>query len=249
MTGNESDELYQSLRRSPSRAVTFAHLGQSLDGFIATRSGDSRFVNGQANLVHLHRMRSLCDAVIVGAGTIAADDPQLTTRLVDGPSPLRVVIDPGRRLGTHFRVFADGAAPTWLASRTSPASQAGQDRHGAAEVVSVPGAGEEIDLAALLGMLRERGYPRVFVEGGGRTVSAFLAAGLIDRLQLAVASFVMGDGRPGIRLPAPDRLGDCARPVRRVYRMGEDILFDFDLASGGVQDTGRGVPQDVVRVL
>ncbi len=249
MTGNASEELYEPLRGSPSRAVTCAHLGQSLDGFIATRSGDSRFVNGQANLIHLHRMRSLCDAVIVGAGTIAADDPQLTTRLVDGPSPLRVVIDPGRRLGTHYRVFTDGAAPTWLACRASPDGHADFDHHGGAEVVRIPGAGEELDLAALLAMLRGRGYPRVFVEGGGRTVSAFLAAGLIDRLQLAVASFLMGEGRPGIRLPAPDRLGDCARPARRVYRMGEDILFDFDLASGDGQGAGRDAPQDVVRVL
>ncbi|MGB5834942.1 MAG: dihydrofolate reductase family protein, partial [Thiohalocapsa sp.] len=76
-----------------------AHLGQSLDGCIATHTGDSEFVTGPENLLHLHRMRALSDAVVVGAGTIASDDPRLTTRLVSGPNPVRVVLDPDGRLG------------------------------------------------------------------------------------------------------------------------------------------------------
>ncbi len=82
-----------------SRPMTVGHLGQSLDGFIATHSGESQYVTGEENILHLHRMRALSDAVVVGAGTVAADDPQLTTRKVSGPSPLRVVLDPSRRLG------------------------------------------------------------------------------------------------------------------------------------------------------
>jgi riboflavin-specific deaminase-like protein len=239
MAGTEFDELYGTLRDAPAVPVTVAHLGQSLDGFIATRSGDSRFVTSQANLVHLHRMRSLCDAVVIGAGTIAIDDPQLTTRLVAGPSPLRVVIDPQRTLGEHYRVFSDGAAPTLLACGASwlgraglgRAESGGPRRHGRAELLGVAEASGGLDLAALLAALRRRGHARIFIEGGGQTVSSFLAAGLVDRLQIAVASFLIGDGRPAIRLPAPARLGDCARPARRVYRMGDDILFDFDLAT------------------
>ncbi len=95
-----------------ARPVTVGHLGQSLDGFIATHSGDSQFVTGSENLVHLHRMRALCAAVVVGAGTVAADDPQLTTRLVRGPNPLRVIFDPTRRLAPTYRVFTDDAALT-----------------------------------------------------------------------------------------------------------------------------------------
>jgi len=239
MAGTEFDELYGMLRDAPAAPVTVAHLGQSLDGFIATRSGDSRFITGQANLVHLHRMRSLCDAVIVGAGTVACDDPQLTTRLVPGPSPLRVVIDPLRSLGDHYRVFSDGAAGTLLACSASRLEWAGlgqaepgrPPRHGRAELLGLPEAGLGLDLPALLAALRARGCARVFIEGGGQTVSSFLAAGLVDRLQIAVAPFLIGDGRPAIRLPAPALLGDCARPRRRVYRMGDDILFDFDLAA------------------
>jgi diaminohydroxyphosphoribosylaminopyrimidine deaminase/5-amino-6-(5-phosphoribosylamino)uracil reductase len=261
------DELYGTLRDAPANPVTVAHLGQSLDGFIATRSGDSRFVTGPANLVHLHRMRSLCDAVVVGAGTVAIDDPQLTTRLVPGQSPLRVVIDPQRTLGAHYRVFSDGAAPTLVACGVSrlgrwalgPVVQGGPARHGRAELLGVPEAGTGLDLAALLAALRLRGFMRVFIEGGGQTVSSFLAAGLVDRLQIAVAPFLIGDGRPAIRLPPPAQLGDCKRPARRVYRMGDDILFDFDLArarpphlvadpEAGVA-AGRQAEPVVVRVL
>ena len=103
------------------RPLTVGHLGQSIDGFIATHSGDSQFVTGEENLRHMHRMRALSDAVIVGAGTVAADDPQLTTRQVSGPSPLRVVIDPMRRLAPTYRVFQDEAAPTALRLRPRPA--------------------------------------------------------------------------------------------------------------------------------
>jgi diaminohydroxyphosphoribosylaminopyrimidine deaminase / 5-amino-6-(5-phosphoribosylamino)uracil reductase len=107
--------LYRPLFDAPPGEVRIVgHLGQSLDGFIATASGDSRFVTGPDNIVHLHRLRALCDAVIVGAGTVAADDPQLTTREVRGPNPLRVVLDPRRRLDAARRLFTDRAAPTLL---------------------------------------------------------------------------------------------------------------------------------------
>jgi riboflavin biosynthesis pyrimidine reductase len=95
-------------------AVTVGHLGQTLDGRIATESGVSRYVTGPENIVHLHRMRALCDAVLVGAETVRQDDPQLTTRRVSGDSPVRVVVDPRRRLGPGYRVFQDGQAPTLL---------------------------------------------------------------------------------------------------------------------------------------
>lgn len=208
--------------------ITLGHLGQSLDGCIATHSGDSQFVTGQENLRHMHRLRALCDAVIVGAGTVAADDPRLTTRHVTGRNPLRVVIDPMARLAGDYHVFQDGEAPTlYVYVRRFVTGHA--PAPGQAEVLALGDGPNGVDLAGLVAHLRGRGCARIFVEGGGVTVSAFLAAGLLDRVQVAVAPLFIGGGRPAFRLPAANLLRECARPAYRVYRMGGDMLFDCDL--------------------
>ena len=219
-----------------SRPITVGHLGQSLDGFIATHSGDSQFVTGEDNLVHMHRLRALCDAIVVGAGTVAADDPQLTTRRVAGSSPVRAIVDPHRRLTLSARVFVDEAAPTlYFCGRSRIA--AGETHVGAATLVGVDETKNGgADMAQVLAHLRNRGCARVFVEGGGVTVSAFLEANLLDRLQITVAPVFIGDGRPAIRLAPPNRLRDCLRPPCRVFRMGGDVLFDCDL-----RDQGSGI--------
>lgn len=231
--------------------ITVGHLGQSLDGFIATHAGESRFVTGQENILHLHRLRALCDAVVVGAGTVAADDPQLTTRLVPGPNPLRVIIDPARRLGPHHRVFHDEEAETiYLCSRSR--TRPDEQWVGTASIVPVedhadgPGG---VNLGAIMSILRERGCCRVFVEGGGVTVSMFLQANLLDRLHVAIAPLIIGDGRPAIRLPARALLGDCQRPRYRVFRMGGDVLFDCELGATPIDETDTGNDAPVSRII
>jgi riboflavin-specific deaminase-like protein len=226
------------------------HLGQSLDGFIATHAGESQWVTGEENLLHLHRLRALSDAVVVGAGTVAADDPQLTTRLVPGPNPLRVILDPMRRLAEHYRVFQDPSAETLYVCGRSFLRR--DERHfGRATMAAVSDTPEGLNIAEILGLLRGRGCRRIFVEGGGVTVSRFFEANLLDRLHLAVAPLLIGDGRPAIRLRARDALRDCRRPSYRVFRMGADMLFDFDLRSGGEDGATRqlDVQPAVARVI
>ena len=226
-----------------ARPITVAHLGQSLDGFIATHAGESQWVTGEENLLHMHRLRALCDAVIVGAGTIAADDPLLTTRLVDGPSPLRVVLDPARRLTPEHRVFNDDSAETLYVCAES-LIQPGERRFGRATLAGVSGAGEgRVDVTELMRLLRARRCARVFVEGGGVTVSLFLEANLLDRLHVTVAPLLIGDGRPAIRLPPRAALGDCHRPRYRVFRMGGDVLFDLEIESRHAGADGNHVTQ------
>jgi riboflavin-specific deaminase-like protein len=210
--------------------ITVGHLGQSLDGFIATHAGESQSVTGEENIRHLHRMRALCDAVVVGAGTVAADDPQLTTRHVSGPSPVRVVLDPARRLAPHYRVFNDDDADTLYVCARSLARD-GETHFGRASVVAVDDDGDGVDVTAVLRILRARGCHRIFVEGGGVTVSMFLEANLLDRLQIAIAPLLIGDGRPAIRLTPRRALSECHRPRYRVFRMGTDVLFDCELGT------------------
>ncbi|MFO1423705.1 MAG: RibD family protein [Candidatus Competibacteraceae bacterium] len=221
---------------SRDRPLTVAHLGQSLDGRIATTTGASCYVTGPANLTHLHRMRAVCDAIVVGAGTVERDDPQLTTRRVVGPHPVRVVLDPRRRLAADHGLFHDRTAPTLLVcaeARTDPPAP------GEAELVGIPMQGSRLDLRALLQRLWERRLFAVFIEGGGLTVSAFLEQGLLDRLQVTIAPLIIGSGRPGITLPAIVDLSQGLRPRHRRYVMGEDVLFDCRLRDSPGEPTPR----------
>ena len=220
--------------RPAGTAWVIAQLGQSLDGCVATRTGDSSFINGPEYLLHLHRLRAVCDTVIVGAGTVAADNPRLTTRRVAGPHPTRVLLDPQLRLAGYVEtahVFNDGQAPTlWLCDarwRDDAVAQVGADRVLAVSDLLRDDATPHLAHAVVA--LHARGLTRLFVEGGGVTVSRFLAQRCLDRLHLAVAPIIIGGGRPGLRFEGPARVDDCLRPQCSVYRMGQDHLWDLDL--------------------
>lgn len=211
--------IYADFARSGG---VIAQLGQSLDGRIATESGHSHYVNDGAVIDHLHRMRALADAVVIGAGTALADDPALTVRRVEGPNPLRVVIDPRARLPASLQIFNDRQAPT-----VQVVGRATEPRHGRDTLVlDLDSAGA---LDRLLAALAERGCRAVFVEGGGTTVSSFLQAGLLDRLHVAVAPVLIGSGVEALRLPAIDRMDQAIRAPCASYRLGADTLFDLDL--------------------
>jgi riboflavin-specific deaminase-like protein len=203
-------------------------LAQSLDGRIATRSGASFWISGPEDLLHTHRLRALFDAVVVGAGTVRNDNPRLTTRHCAGPSPTRCVIDANRRLASDHHVFAHGGPPTLLFVADDAD---GPSRHGAAEIVRLPRAPDRagLEIGALLASLAARGLRRVFVEGGGVTVSGFLAAGALDRLHVTVAPLVLGAGIPAFTLPCPGQPANGMKLSWVLHRLGDDLLFDIPL--------------------
>ncbi|WP_200932192.1 RibD family protein [Pseudorhodoferax sp. Leaf265] len=230
----EAQQLFALLkplldRQGAGADWTIAQLGQSLDGCIATHCGDAFYVNGPEGLTHLHRLRALCDAVVVGASTASLDDPQLTTRHVAGPNPVRVVLDPRLRVRADARVFRDGAAPTLLVCDATHRAQA-QARLGADQVIALaPEADGRLPLPALRQALAERGLRTLFVEGGGVTVSQFAQQGCLDRLHLIVAPVVIGAGRPGLQVRRADAMAQALRPPTRTFAMGGDVLWDMDL--------------------
>jgi len=202
------------------------HLAQSLDGRIATTCGVSRWLSGDEDLRHTHRMRAIADAVLVGANTVLHDDPQLTVRLCSGDNPVRVVLDPERRLDGSQRVFRDGIAPTLLlvaADRVGSARTLGH-----AEVIPVPRGKHGLDPFEIRRILAARGLPWLFVEGGGITVSRFLAAGALDRLQITVAPVILGSGRPSVVLPEIHDLAHSLRPRTRRFLLGDDTMIECD---------------------
>lgn len=199
-------------------------LAQTLDGRIATTSGSSQWIGGPGDILHTHRLRALCHAVVVGAGTVRHDDPRLTTREVRGPDPVRVVIDTERRLSANYGVFRNGPPTLLVCAEDAP----GDDRHGIAEVLRIPRTPTGgIAPSALLRALAARGLTRIFVEGGGLTVSRFLAAGCLDRLHVTVAPVLLGSGIPAFTLPEVPRIADGLRFTWQVYPIPPDILLDI----------------------
>ena len=221
------DRLFAPLRGAGSEGlVAVAQIGQSLDGRIATASGQSRYINGTAGRTHLHRLRALVDAVVVGIGTALADDPQLTVRLVEGPHPARVVLDPHGRIPANARMLADDGVRRVVVT-TVPRAGFGTG----VETMIVRGHNGLMAPAAILRGLAERGLRRILIEGGATTVSRFLAAGCLDRLHVLVAPMIIGAGQPGLALPPIDCLDGALRPPICVSQLGDEVLFDCDLTA------------------
>jgi diaminohydroxyphosphoribosylaminopyrimidine deaminase / 5-amino-6-(5-phosphoribosylamino)uracil reductase len=206
--------------------VLVGQCGQSIDARIATSSGQSHYINGEPGLIHLHRLRALVDAVVIGVGTAIADDPQLTVRRVEGPNPARVVIDPNGRLPAKARVLtADGIRRLVITTAKTPAPPAG------VEVVRLPAENGQLAPAGIVAALAARGFRRILIEGGADTVSRFLAARCLDRLHILVAPLILGAGRPSLTLPPIERLDQAMRAPMRAHSLGGDVLLDCDLSA------------------
>jgi diaminohydroxyphosphoribosylaminopyrimidine deaminase/5-amino-6-(5-phosphoribosylamino)uracil reductase len=213
--------------------VTFK-LATSLDGRIATGRGESQWITGPPARERAHALRAAHDAIMVGTGTVLADDPQLTCRLpgLAHRSPVRVVIDRHLRIPLTMRLISDaGAVPTWVLTLPSadPARRQAFLCAGATVIDMDPGSDGNGGLSAALAALGERGITRLLVEGGGRLAAAFARAGLIDRLVWVHAPMLIGgDGIPAIAEFGLEALSEAPSFKRlSAETVGDDVLTVF----------------------
>lgn len=204
----------------------------TLDGCVATASGHSKWITGEAARTDSHRLRARSDAVLVGSGTALADDPRLNVRHVPGEDPLRVVLDTHARLPTSAAMLGEGAivlhGPAAPSSRLDALSATGAD------CVELPlGVDGRLDLDAAMTALRDRGVVNLMVEGGGQVHGALLRAKLADALHLYIAPTIIGRGRPAFDLRSFETIQDGVR-LEHVSTevLGEDIRLTGVLRYG-----------------
>lgn len=216
------------------RPYVLLKLAASIDGRIATARGESRWISGPAARRWVHELRNQVDAVMVGSGTVLADDPALTCRMRGGRDPLRVVVDGRLRISPRARIVRQRSRAATLIAVTAsaPPARARALARAGAEVMVVPGRRGKVSLASLLRELAARGVVSVLIEGGGELAAAALRARLVDRLLVVTAPLVIGgDGRPMLASLGLGRLANAPRIVdERMSRLGPDLLREGTVA-------------------
>jgi diaminohydroxyphosphoribosylaminopyrimidine deaminase/5-amino-6-(5-phosphoribosylamino)uracil reductase len=229
---DECRALNESYVKHRSTGIPFVTVkfAQSLDGRIATVSGDSKWISSPASLKLAHRLRSRHDAVLVGVGTVLVDDPQLNVRLVRGRSPKRIILDSKLRIPLEARVLRDREqTPTLIA--TTPAADddklAALRERGIEVIIVATDLTGGVDLARLMPVLGEKDITSVLVEGGSRVITSFIRRNLVDRLVAIVAPKVLGSGLESIgdlNIESIDHALNLS--FEKAYRLGDDFVVE-----------------------
>ncbi len=216
------------------RPLVTLKLAATLDGKIATASGDARWVTGEAARRWVHRLRAASDAVLVGVNTVMRDDPELTVRHVRGRNPIRVILDGRLRIPLTARVLDTSAAPTRIATVSASGGTISLRKRRAlekrgAEVLLLPADGKgRVDLRALLVALARRDVQRLLIEGGGEMAASALRAGVVDQVCWFQAPIILGgvDAKCAVGGQSPRRMAEALRLTHvRIRRVGEDWLI------------------------
>ena len=214
-------DLYGPMARRDLGPVTVAQIGQSLDGRVATVTGDARDVSGPDGLAHLHRMRALVDGVVIGVRTALHDSSRLTVRLCEGKNPDRIVIDPQGRLPDDAPALRNDGARRFVVQDVD------RPRTNGVRVIRLNRRNDQLDPADISARLRAEGLRSLLIEGGGITIARFMEAGLLTRLQVAIAPLLIGGGPQGLTMPTPSKqLANALRPQMRAFSLGSDVVFD-----------------------
>jgi 3,4-dihydroxy 2-butanone 4-phosphate synthase/GTP cyclohydrolase II len=203
---------------------------QTIDGRIATRTGDSKWISSEAERQISHALRAACDAVLVGVGTVIQDDPQLTVRMVPGASPQRVVLDSTLRVPLTAKVLQTDAPTTVLSTESSAHERRSLLKARDVKVRLVPPGPDGVEVKAGLAALREEGVESLLVEGGAKVITSMLAAGVVDRLIVGVAPTIIGRGTESVGALGITRVIDGIRLTnRRMHALPDDVLLSWSV--------------------
>ena len=230
----DTTELLGEVRPHPDRPHLVLKFAQTLDGRIATSTGDAKWISGEGERQVSHSLRAACDGVLVGVGTAIQDDPQLTVRMVPGASPMRVVLDSTLRLPDSAKILDPEAATTVITTDRSEERRRAELRERGVRIDVVGDGPDGVDLGAALAALRDTGTATLLVEGGARVITSMLAAGVVDRLIVGVAPLIIGEGTEAVRRLGVERIVDGIRLDKRsIHAVGDDVLLAWDVVAKG----------------
>ena len=206
--------------RQKKRAITTAHFAQSLDGKIATLSGHSKWIGNEENLIHAHRMRALCDAVLIGTGTLLRDQPRLTVRMVDGPNPTRIVLGQPGVCDDYNCLYESCKRPIIVIGSTE------SSLNGQIDYIRMEATEGRVNSIHILEALYQRGIHSVYLEGGAITTSNFLKDKAVDVLQLHLSPLIFGSGKSAITLPEIDEVKNAIKfSAFQFKKVGDAMMF------------------------
>ena len=203
---------------------------QTLDGRIATKSGDSQWISSEASRRYVHRLRSINQGIMVGAGTVVADNPQLTVRHVRGKNPFRIIVDSKLRIPIKSSVLTDANACLTIIATTSaaPAAKIAAVKKQGAEIWVVKKERDgRVSLRDLLRKLGKREIMSVLVEGGSEIITSLLKAGLVDKMIIPIAPMIVGKGLEAIGDLNINKINKAIRFTSfKTMKKGDDIIFE-----------------------
>lgn len=201
------------------RTITISHFAQSLDGKIATNGGDSKWIGNRENLVHAHRMRALCDAILIGSNTLIHDNPALTVRNVTGNDPIKVVIGKSNELNFD-KLLENNARVIYFTDNKNNCLTSN------VETIDASASDGVIDSRKILNTLYTKGIHSLYIEGGSKTASNFLVHNAIDVIQLHIAPMIMGSGIVNFSLPEISAINESISFKKFNFTpMGEHVMF------------------------
>lgn len=202
----------------------FGHLAQTLDGYIATESGESRYISSIDNLEHLHMLRAISDVVLVGSNTVKFDNPKLTTRLVKGPNPMRVVIDKNDTIKNSCNLLKnkDRKGFKIVSDKLKPNDE---------NIFLLPLKKDEFRITDIISLLKSLGNKIIFIEGGGNIISHFYRKKFLNRLHLCISPILIGRGINSFIIDKDVKINEARIKKISYIKMGKDILCNIKLPS------------------